>query len=238
MSVPLAAPMARLDYRVRVAAALLRSATRREHLLIAGMALTSTATAWPLGGALYPAVAVPASLALAALMRHHLDGLDSRRDALAAAGANPADTLVIQITGPLGAASAGAFAGSFAAVVLGHGRAHAVAPLAMGLVAALLIRRTWLGAPALAAGSLGALVTALVVRATMAADVPAAGSRSRIAAAHAAISAWTAFWLIAPAAVLVLAGTQAAIVKRDGLKRLGRRLAAAVGRRLTARRSA
>ena len=50
--------------------------------------------------------------------------------------------------------------------------------------------------------------------------------------------AWTAFWLIAPAAVLVLAGTQAAIVKRDGLKRLGRRLAAAVGRRLTARRSA
>lgn len=219
MSVPFASPFARLDYRVRVAATLLRSAPRREHMVIAGMALASAAAAWPFGGALYPAVAIPASLVLAALIRHHLDGLDARRDALAAAGANPADALVIQLTGPLGAASAGAAAGIFAAVVLGHGPAHAVAPLAVGLIAALVIRRRWLGAPALAAGALGALAAAAVVLATVSDD------------AHATA------WATALTAVLVLAGTQAAIVKRDGLKRLGRRLAAAAERRLITRSS-
>ncbi|MFL6117247.1 MAG: hypothetical protein ACJ786_38725 [Catenulispora sp.] len=217
----MSAPITRLDYRVRVAATLFRSAPRREHLVIAGMALTSAAAAWPFGGALYPAVAVPALLALAALIRHHLDGLDARREALVAAGANPADTLVIQTTGPLGAASAGAFAGSFAAVVLGRAPTHAVAPLAISLVAALLIRRHRLGAPALAAGSLAALTTSLVAY-----------------AAVSTASATTAFWLLALTAVPVSAGTQAAIVKRDGLKRLGRRLAAAARRRLTARSSA
>src|SRR6185312_1381587 len=131
--------IARFDYRLRIAASLLRAAPRAEHLLVGGMALASAAAAWPFAGALYPAVAIPALLALAALIRHHLDGLDARRDALSAAGAEPADALVIQIAGPLGATGAGAVVGIGACVASGRPPAHALLPLAIGLVAALLI---------------------------------------------------------------------------------------------------
>ncbi|NUP47490.1 MAG: hypothetical protein HOW97_09275, partial [Catenulispora sp.] len=126
MSTHFVAPIARLDCRVRIAAALLRSAPRGEHLVVAGMVLTSVAAAWPLSG---PPVVIPALLALAALIRHHLDGLDARRDALTAAGADPADTLVIQSAGPLGATGLGALVGGVAALGLGRPVTHALAPV-------------------------------------------------------------------------------------------------------------
>ena len=127
MSTLTSTPIARLDYRLRVAATLLRAAPRAEHFLVGGMALASAAAAWPFAGALYPAVAIPALLALAALIRHHLDGLDARREALTAAGADPADALVIQVAGPLGATCAGAVVGIGACVALGRPPAHALA---------------------------------------------------------------------------------------------------------------
>ncbi|NUR63003.1 MAG: hypothetical protein HOV87_30760 [Catenulispora sp.] len=239
MSTQFATPIARLDYRVRIAAALLRSAPLGERLAVVGTVLMSAAAAWPLGG---PLVVVPALLALAALIRHHLDGLEGRRDALEAAGANPADTRVISSAGPLGATGLGALVGIVAAIVLGRSLTHALAPLAVGIVATLLIRRGPLGAPALAAGSLAALVTAAVVRAN--AGTPAGQPRSRLVAgqsaqaAHATTSAWSAAWPPLLAAVLVVAATQAAITHRDTLRQLGRRLADAVHRRLIARSGA
>ncbi|GAA1952895.1 hypothetical protein [Catenulispora subtropica] len=251
MSTPSATPIARFDSRVRIAAALLRSAPRGEHLAVAGIALTSAAAAWPFGGALYPLIALPALLASAALVRHHLDGLGARRDALAAAGANAADTLVIQITGPLGAVAVGALAGIAAAVATGRPATPALVPLAVGTAAALVIRRAWLGAPALAAGSLAALTTAVAIRVIThpaAAVQPrsrssATGHAAAVAqtetAAHAA--AWGTAWPSALAALLVLAATQAAIVHRDALRRLARRLTALSGqlaRRLAARSGA
>jgi len=257
MSTLFAAPLARLDYRVRIAASLLRAAPRAEHLTVIGMALTSLAAAWPFEGAAYPLVAIPALLALAALIRYHLDGLDVRRDALAAAGANAADSLVIQVAGPFAAISVGAFVGLVAAVALGGSPAHALGPLAAGVVAALLIRRRWLGAPALAAGALGALVTAVIVHATTPDThlrlaeprarsatsglstlqvVPRAPTLPVVPVAH--VSAWAAAWPTALTALLILAATQAAIAKREALIRLARHLAAAAERRLSARGSA
>jgi hypothetical protein len=243
MSTPLADPLARFDYRLRIAAALLRSAPRREHLVVVGMVLTSAAAAWPVDGALYPMVAIPALLALAALIRHHLDGLDARRDALTAAGANAADTLVIQSAGPLAATGIGALAGIVAAVALLRFPTHALAPLAVGALAALVMRRAWLGAPALAAGSLGALVTAVAVRAGTRTAEPPTELRSRLVAvghdavvahnAHAAgstavthASAWSIAWPTAVAGALALAATQAAVAHRDALKQFARRLTA------------
>jgi hypothetical protein len=235
-------PITRFDYRLRVAAALLRAAPRAEHLIVAGMALASAAASWPFAGALYPAVAIPALLALAALIRHHLDGLDARRDALTAAGADPADTLVIQVAGPLGATCAGTVVGIGASIALGRPSAHALLPLAVGLIAALLIRRAWLGAPALAAGSVVALATAALVRVSASAAAPLAEARSRgTAVAHlpqAAASAWSATWPTALAAALALTAAQLVIARRQQIRSLARALTAAAARRMIARSGA
>ena len=240
MSALITAPIARFDYRLRIAAALLRAAPRAEHLVVGGMAVASTAAAWPFGGALYPAVAIPALLALAALIRHHLDGLDARREALAAAGADPADSLVIQVAGPLGATCAGAMAGLGACVALGRPSVHAFAPIAVGLIAALLIRRAWIGAPALAAGSVAALATAALVRLSTSAAAPVAEARSRGSAHLVApsVSLWSAAWPSALAAVLTLIAAQLVSTRRRQIRGLARALTAAAARRLMMRSSA
>ena len=240
MSTQFAAPIARFDYRVRIAAALLRSAPRCERLVVVGMVLTAAAAAWPLGG---PPVAVPALLALAALIRHHLDGLEGRRDALTAVGANSSDTRVISSAGPLGATGLGALAGIVASIAVGRPATHALVPLAVG-VAALLIPRGRLGAPALAAGSLAALVIGVLrvdaspvvrPRTRLGIAAPSAPSVATVPTAHAAASAWSAAWPQLLAAVLVVAAAQAASTHRDALRRFGRRLAAAARRRLITR---
>ncbi|MBS2537327.1 hypothetical protein KGQ20_31685 [Catenulispora sp. NF23] len=237
-------PLARFDYRLRVAASLLRAAPRAEHVLVGGMAVASAAAAWPFAGPLYPAVAIPALLALAALIRHHLDGLDARRDALTAAGADPADTLVIQIAGPLAATGVGAVLGGAAATALGRSSAPALLPLLTAVVAALLIRRSWLGAPALATGAVVALVTAALVRVSTSAAAPVAEARSRAAvgplphAASASASALGTAWPTALAAVLALSAVQLAIARRRQIRGLVRALTAAAARRMIARSSA
>ena len=236
-------PITRFDYRLRIAATLLRAARRAEHLLVAGMALASTAAAWPFAGTLYPAVAVPALLALAALIRHHLDGLDARREALTAAGAEPADTLVIQVAGPLGATCAGTVVGILASIALGRPPAHALLSVAVGLIAALVIRRAWIGAPALAAGSVVALLTVVLLRITASGPNRLPEARSRgTAAAHlthaAAPSAWSTAWPIALAAALGLAAAQFAIARRQRIRVLTRTLTAAAARRMMARSGA
>lgn len=250
MSTLTTTPITRFDYRLRIAAALLRAAPRAEHLLVGGMALASAAAAWPFAGSLYPAVAIPALLALAALIRHHLDGLGARREALTAAGAEPADTLVIQVAGPLGAACSGTAVGIAASIVAGRPSAHALLPLAVGLVAALLIRRAWLGAPALATGSVVALVTAALVRVSWSssAAAPLAEARSRsgavvhlpqaVAATAADASAWSAAWPTALAAILALTATQLVIARRQQIRGLARALTAAAARRMIARSGA
>lgn len=244
MSTLTTATIARFDNRLRIAASLLRAAPRTEHLLVGGMALASAAAAWPFAGDLYPAVAIPALLALAALIRHHLDGLDARRDALTAAGADPADSVVIQVAGPLGATCAGAFAGIGACVVLGRPSALVLLPLAVGLVAALPIRRTWLGAPALTAGSVTALAAAILVRVCTPAAPPLAEPRSHgIAhlphAAASSTSAWSAAWPSVLAAVLTLAAAQLVVARQQEIHALARRApAAAAARRTTTRNRA
>jgi hypothetical protein len=236
--------IARFDCRLRIAASLLRAAPRAEHLLIAGMALASAAAAWPFAGALYPAVAIPALLALAALIRHHLDGLDARREALIAAGAEPADSLVIQVAGPLGATCAGAVVGIGACAALGRPSAHALVPLAVGLIAALLIHRTWLGAPALTAGSVAAPAAAALTRISASASTapPLAEPRSRGVAhlPHVADSAaaWSAAWPTALTAVLTLTAAQLVIMRRQQIRALVRVLTAAAARRMIARSGA
>ncbi|MEY9935166.1 hypothetical protein ABH926_009837 [Catenulispora sp. GP43] len=235
-------PITRFDYRLRVAASLLRAAPRTEHLLVGGTALASAAAAWPFAGALYPAVAIPALLAMAALIRHLLDGLGARREALTAAGAEPADALVIQVAGPVGATWAGAVVGFAAGVALGRPSAHALVPIAVGLVAALLVRRAWIGAPALGAGFVAAFATAAVVRVSAAADAPLAEPRSRGAVAphlpqHAA-SVWSGAWPTALAAVLTVAAAQVVIARRREIRGLARALTSAAARRLIARSSA
>ena len=239
MSDLITAPIARFDYRLRVAATLLRAAPRAEHFTVAGMALTAAAAAWPFAGALYPEVAIPALLALAALIRHDLDGLDARRDALAAAGAEPADTLVIQVAGPLAATAAGAVAGMGASVALLQPPIHALVPVVVGLVAALSIRRGWLGAPALAIGAVAASGTAALLRLSVSAAAPLPDFRSReIAPLPHAASAWSTAWPTALAGVLTLAAVQLAITRRQQIRGWGRALAAAAFRRMAVRRSA
>ena len=242
MSTLTTTPIARFDNRLRIAASLLRAAPRTEHLLVGAMGLASAAAAWPFAGALCPAVAIPALLALAALVRYHLDGLGARREALTAAGAKPADALVIQVAGPIGAAWAGAVVGFGASLALGRPSAHALVPIAVGLVAALLVRRTWIGAPALVAGSVAALATAAVVRVSASAVVPLAETRSRGAVVmrlpqHTA-SVWSAAWPTALAAVLTLTAVQLAIARRQQIRGLARAVTAAAARRLMARSSA
>ncbi|MFD0637756.1 hypothetical protein ACFQ9X_45600 [Catenulispora yoronensis] len=233
MSMPSVTPITRFDYRVRIAATLLRAAPRREHLVVGGMVVTSAAAAWPLGGAL---VMVPALLALAALIRHHLDGLDARREALAAAGARRADTAVIQAAGPLCATGLGALVGIVGSAALGRTGTQALAPVVMGIVAALVVRRSWFGAPALGAACLAALVTAAVPLVAATPSSPPSGlpsGRQGARLAQAPADAWSGLWsTVLPtvlAAVLVLAAVQAAIVHRERLRRLGRRVAAAPG---------
>lgn len=242
MSTLITAPIARFDNRVRLAATLLRAAPRIEHLVVGAMILASAAAAWPFAGALFPAVAIPALLALAALMRHHLDGLGARRDALTAAGADPADTLVIQLAGPLGATGAGAVAGLGAAVGTGRPASHAAVPIAVGLLAAFLVRRAWLGAPALAAGSLAALATAALLRASALPGTPHPEARSRVGVHlhHAAASASTSStaWPVALAAVLTLAAVQLGIARRRQLRALARGVTAAAARRMIVRSGA
>ena len=245
MSTLTTTPIARFDNRLRIAASLLRAAPRTEHLLVGAMGLASAAAAWPFAGALYPAVAIPALLALAALIRYHLDGLGARREALTAAGAKPADALVIQVAGPIGAAWAGAVVGFGASLALGRPSAHALVPIAVGLVAALLVRRTWIGAPALVAGSVAALATAAVVRVSASAGTqatPPTEPRSRGAVVmrlpqHTA-SVWSAAWPTALAAVLTLTAVQLAIARRQQIRGLARAVTAAAARRLMARSSA
>jgi hypothetical protein len=228
--------IARFDYRLRIAADLLRAAPRAEHLLVGGMAAASAAAAWPFAGTLYPAVAIPALLALAALIRHHLDGLDARRDALAAAGAEPADALVIQVAGPLAATGTGALAGIGACLALGRPPAHVLLPIAVGLVAALLLRRTWIGAPALAAGALAALVTAVLSRGSSSATAPIVEARSRgVHLHHATASVWSATWPSALAAALTLTAAQVVLTRRRQILGRARALAAAATRRLPPR---
>jgi hypothetical protein len=227
--------IARFDYRLRIAADLLRAAPRAEHLLVGGMAAASAAAAWPFAGTLYPAVAIPALLALAALIRHHLDGLDARRDALAAAGAEPADALVIQVAGPLAATGTGALAGIGACLALGRPPAHVLLPIAVGLVAALVLRRTWIGAPALAAGALAALVTAVLSRVSSSA-APIVEARSRgVHLHHATASVWSATWPSALAAALTLTAAQVVLTRRRQILGRARALAAAATRRLLPR---
>ena len=246
MSTLISAPIARFDYRLRVAAALLRAAPRAEHLLVGGMALASAAAAWPFAGTVHPAVAIPALLALAALMRHHLDGLDARREALTAAGADPADTLVIHVAGPLGAACAGTVLGIAASVALGRPSAPALLPLAVGVIAALFIRRAWIGAPALVTGSVVALATAALVRVSASPVRPLAEARSRgiavghvrQAAAAASVSAWSAAWPTALAAALALIVAQLVITRRQRIRGLARALTAAAARRMILRSGA
>lgn len=237
MSTLITAPMARFDNRLRLAATLLRAAPRAEHLVVAGMTLASAAAAWPFTGAMYPAVAVPAILTLAALIRHHLDGLGARREALVAAGADPGDTLVIQIAGPLGATWAGAVAGLGASVVLGRSPVPATAPIAVGLIATLLIRRTWLGAPALATASVAASATATLLRLSASPAAPVVEARSRTSVHHVAGSAaaWSVGWPTALAAVLTLTAVQVAIARRQQIRALTRALAAAAARRMIVR---
>ena len=195
-------------------------------------------------GPLYPAVAIPALLALAALIRHHLDGLDARRDALTAAGADPADSLVIQLAVPLGATCAGVVVGIGACVALGRPSAHALLPLAVGLIAALLIRRTWLGAPALTAGSVAALGHGRsgAPLASSSAAPPLAEPRSRGVThlPHVADSAasWSAAWPTALAAVLTLTAAQLVITRRQQIRALARALTATAARRMIARSGA
>lgn len=238
MSTLTTATIARFDCRLRIAASLLRAAPRAEHLLVGAMALASAAAAWPFAGALYPAVAIPALLALAALIRHHLDGLDARREALTAAGAEPADSLVIQVAGPLGATGAGAVVGIGACAALVRPPTHALVPLAVGLIAALLIRRTWLGAPALTAGSVTALAAAALVRISAPAVPPLAEPRSRGVAhlPHIADSAaaWSTAWPTALTAVLTLTAAQLIITRRQRIRALARSLTAAAARRMIA----
>ncbi|ACU70462.1 conserved hypothetical protein [Catenulispora acidiphila DSM 44928] len=242
MSALITAPIARFDYRLRIAADLLRAAPRAEHLVVGGMALASAAGAWPFGGALYSAVAIPALLVLAALIRHHLDGLGARREALAAAGADPADALVIQVAGPLGATCVGAMVGLGACVALGRAPVHALAPLAVGVVAALLVRRAWIGAPALVAGSLGALATAALVRlatsGSPAAPVAEARSRASVHLVQPAASVWSAAWPTVLAAVFTLVAAQLVITRRRQIRGMARAVTAAAARRLIARSSA
>ncbi|NUP48343.1 MAG: hypothetical protein HOW97_13705, partial [Catenulispora sp.] len=77
------------------------------------------------------------------------------------------------------------------------------------------------------ASALGALVTAAVVHATTAsAAATAVQPRSRLGAAHAAVPASAAVWPVILAAVVILAATQAAVVHRDRLRQLVRRLTA------------
>jgi hypothetical protein len=235
--------IARFDYRLRIAASLLRAAPRAEHLLVGGMALASGVAAWPFAGALYPALAIPALLALAALIRHHLDGLDARREALTAAGAEPADSLVIQLAGPFGATCAGAVVGIGACAALGRPWAHALLPLAVGLIAALLVRRVWLGAPALTAGSVAALTTAPLVRVSASvATSPLTEPRSRgVAHLHHAAdtaAAWSAAWPTALTAVLTLTAAQIVVTRRQQIRALARSLTAAAARRMIARSGA
>lgn len=243
MSTLITAPIARFDYRLRVAADLLRAAPRAEHLIVGGMTLASAAAAWPFAGALHPAVAIPALLALAALIRHDLDGLDARREALTAAGADPADTLVIQVAGPLGATCAGAVAGLGASMVTGRPASHAVIPIAVGLIAALLIRRTWIGAPALATGALAAVATAALLRvsaSTGSPAVPLAEARSRTMPLlhHVAASAWDTAWPTALAAVLTLTAVQLVVARRQQLRVLARSVTSAAARRMIVRSGA
>lgn len=233
------AAVARFDYRLRIAADLLRAAPRAEHVLVGGMGLASAIAAWPFAGTLYPAVAIPALLALAALIRHHLDGLDARRDALTAAGAEPADALVIQVAGPLAATGTGAMAGLGACVALGRPPAHVLLPIAVGLIAALVIRRTWIGAPALAAGSLAALVTSVLFRLSASAVAPVAQARARVVHPHhATASVWSATWPTALVAVLTLTAAQLISTRRQQILDRVRALAAATARRLLPRSSA
>ena len=237
MSTLITTPIARFDYRLRIAALLLRAAPHTEHVLVGGMAAASAAAAWPFAGALYPAVAIPALLALAALIRHHLDGLDARRDALVAAGADPADALVIELAGPLVATCAGAFVGLGACIALLRPSAHALLPLAVGLAAAFLIRRTWLGAPALATGSMAALATAVLVRVSASPVAPLVEARSRGVAQlpHASASAWSTTWPTTLVAILTLATAQLLIARRQQILALARDLTAAAARRVVAR---
>ena len=130
-----------------------------------------------------------------------------------------------------------------ASVGLGQPSAHALAPIAVGLIAALFIRRTWIGAPALAVGSFAALVTAAVLRVSASpAAPPLAEARSRMAVVprlpHAAASVWDAAWPTALAAVLALIVAQLVITRRHRIRSLGRALTAAAARRLIARSSA
>jgi hypothetical protein len=153
---------AHLDARVGIGLMLLRAAAPREQGLALAMAAVAAVAAAPLPVEVYAIAAVPALLALAALIRYHADGLDARREALAWAGARPGDQAVIQATAPMAAAAAGALLGIVAAVATGRPWAvlYAPLPLAVAALATFLLRPKLVGAFALAVGAAAGLLAA------------------------------------------------------------------------------
>jgi hypothetical protein len=154
--------LAHLDARVGIGLMLLRAAAPRERGLALAMAVAAAVAAAPLPVEAYAIAAVPALLALAALIRYHADGLDARREALASAGARPADQAVIQATAPMAATGAGALLGIVAALATGQPWAvlYAPLPLAVAALATFLLRPRVVGAFALAVGAAAGLLAA------------------------------------------------------------------------------
>jgi len=223
--VPHNSALARLDCRIRVAATLLRAAPRSEQSLVAAMAGAAAVAAWPSPDDVYAFVAVPAVLLLAALVRFHTDRHVGRREALAAAGAKPADLTVIQAAGPLGGTVVGTVAGAVAALATGNPQAvaHGLLPLAVGVIAALMLRPAWIGAPALIAGTAASVVAGVAVALSASAGPAAAlvaSARSRTAGAgvsHGAVrAAWDHGSLPVVAAVIVLVAAQVAVRTLQG----------------------
>jgi hypothetical protein len=217
--------IARLDCRIRVAATLLRAAPRSEQSLVAAMAAVAAVAAWPLPDDVHLFVAVPAVLLLAALIRFHTDRHVPRREALAAAGAKPADLTVIQAAGPLGGTVVGTVAGALAALVTGNPQAvvHGLLPLAVGVIAAFVLRPAWIGAPALIAGTAASVVAAVAVALSTSAGPAAAlvaSARSRAVGtgvSHgAARAAWDHRALPVVAAAIVLVAAQVAVRRLQG----------------------
>jgi hypothetical protein len=210
-------PLARLDCLVRVAIRLFLAAERTELLTIAGAVIAATAAAWPAPASVYPYVAIPAVLLLATLIRVNADSLDSRRQALASAGANPTDTRIITAVCPLAASAAGATAGIAASIATGHPHAagHALLPLLVVVIAMIVLRPKWIGAPALAAGTAAASVAAVAVTLSVptgagTSTALVASTTSAAARAAAAGAEWNYASLPAVAAVLVLVAAQVA----------------------------
>jgi hypothetical protein len=219
--------LSRLDCRVRLALRLLRAGRRSELAIVSAMTFAALAAAWPVAGDVYSFVAIPSAFLLAALIRLHADGLDNRRLALEAAGANPQDTAVITAVTPLAAAATGSIGGAIAAIAADQPQAtpHALLPLLIGAIATLVLRPRWIGAPALAAGTAAAAVAAVAIAVSTTGASAGTASTALVAsatsarAADAAETAWSHGSLPAVAAALVLVAAQVAGRKRQARSR-------------------